>query len=103
MYSTFRIKPYLVQIHENIVLLLFKPSDVFAKHYHMYGSTVVWEKSLPIQVTKISTTPFFSDIHTHSDDSLRHHIFRSRSAFTLEKKIFYLSPAFPNSLNHVDN
>lgn len=31
MYSTFRIKPYLVQIHENVVLFLFKPSDVFAK------------------------------------------------------------------------
>lgn len=64
MYSTFRIKPYLVQIHENVVLILFKPSDVFAKHCHMYSSTVIWEKPLPIQVTKISTTPFVNDKHT---------------------------------------
>lgn len=87
MYNTFRIKPYLVQIHENIVLFLFKPSDVFAKHYHTYGSPVVWEKSLPIQVKKISTAPFFNEIYTHESFKTSH-IQVSLCIYTLKKMFF---------------
>lgn len=69
MYSTFRIKPYLVQIHENVVLLfflLFQPSDIFAKHHHTYSWTVVWKKSLPIQVKKICTAAACLRLYIHT-------------------------------------
>lgn len=84
MYSTFRIKPYLVQIHENVVLILLKPSS--QKHCHTYNSTAHGS----------------SVLYTHSGDSLRCHVFSSHSAFTLLKIIFLSRPSYHTS-NSMDN
>lgn len=82
MYSTFKIKPYLVQIHENVVLFFsFVKPSVFAKHYGSYNSTLGGiGDHVPFKSKKIPPhNTSLSDINT---DSLRHHIFRSHSAFT---------------------
>lgn len=88
MYNTFRIKPYLVQIHGNIVLFTFFVVEtiwrlVFVKHHHTFSSLGEIKDHFP-SWTKKNLYHILLQLYTHT------RIFRAFVALTIQKNVLYL-------------